>query len=94
MASFNVMLHPEISFVVIDLYFLTLQAAQVYQSRTIERLSQMISFFGFSVVEKISVDAVKHEFLTMKVDHMNGAVSFSVLVRFHFSAINSIKLAA
>lgn len=33
-----------------------------------------------SVVEKISVDAVKHRFLTMKVDHMNGAVSFSVMV--------------
>jgi len=40
----------------------------------------MIPFFDFSVVEKISVDAVKHKFLTMKVDHMNGAVSFSVLV--------------
>lgn len=55
------------------------QASQVYQSMTIESLSEMIPFFDFSVVEKISVDAVKHKFLTMKVDHMNGAVSFSVL---------------
>ncbi|KNA18817.1 hypothetical protein SOVF_067220 [Spinacia oleracea] len=39
----------------------------------------MITFFDFSVVEKISVDAVKHKFLTMKVDHMNGVVSFSIL---------------
>lgn len=55
------------------------QASQVYQSMTIESLSKMIPFFDFSVVEKISVDAVKHKFLTMKIDYMNGAVSFSVL---------------
>lgn len=55
------------------------QASQVYQTMTIESLSQMIPFFDFSTVEKISVDAVKHKFLTMKVDHMNGAVSFSIL---------------
>lgn len=55
------------------------QASKVYQTITIESLSQMIPFFGFSVVEKISVDAVKHKFLTMKVDHMNGAVSFNIL---------------
>ncbi|KNA19333.1 hypothetical protein SOVF_060490 [Spinacia oleracea] len=55
------------------------QASQVYQTMTIESLSQMIPFFDFSVVEKISVDAVKHKFLTMKVDHMKGAVSFSIL---------------
>ncbi|XP_057538854.1 eukaryotic translation initiation factor 3 subunit A-like [Amaranthus tricolor] len=55
------------------------QASQVYQSMTIESLSKMIPFFDFSVVEKISVDAVKHKFLTMKIDHMNGAVSFSIL---------------
>ncbi|XP_074311613.1 eukaryotic translation initiation factor 3 subunit A-like [Silene latifolia] len=55
------------------------QASQVYQTMTIESILQMIPFFDFSVVEKISVDAVKHRFLTMKVDHMNGAVSFSVM---------------
>ncbi|XP_021839380.1 eukaryotic translation initiation factor 3 subunit A [Spinacia oleracea] len=69
------------------------QASQVYQTMTIESLSQMIPFFDFSVVEKISVDAVKHKFLTMKVDHMNGAVSFSILdlesdtVRNHLTAL-------
>ncbi|KAL9248135.1 hypothetical protein vseg_021492 [Gypsophila vaccaria] len=55
------------------------QAAQVYQTMTIESLLKMIPFFDFTVVEKISVDAVKHRFLTMKVDHMNGAVSFTVM---------------
>lgn len=55
------------------------QASQVYQTMTIESLSQIIPFFDFSVVEKISVDAVKHKFLTMKVDHMNGAVSFNIM---------------
>uniref|UniRef100_A0A803KNW3 Eukaryotic translation initiation factor 3 subunit A n=1 Tax=Chenopodium quinoa TaxID=63459 RepID=A0A803KNW3_CHEQI len=55
------------------------QASQVYQTMTIDSLSQMVPFFDFSVVEKISVDAVKHKFLTMKVDHINGAVSFSIL---------------
>ncbi|KAL9248868.1 Eukaryotic translation initiation factor 3 subunit A-like protein [Drosera capensis] len=52
------------------------QVSQVYQTITIESLSRMIPFFDFSVVEKISVDAVKHNFITMKVDHMNGAVLF------------------
>ncbi|KAK9673163.1 hypothetical protein RND81_12G150400 [Saponaria officinalis] len=55
------------------------QASKVYQSMTIQSLLQMVPFFDFSVVEKISVDAVKHKFLTMKIDHMNGAVSFSVM---------------
>ncbi|XP_021771527.1 eukaryotic translation initiation factor 3 subunit A-like [Chenopodium quinoa] len=55
------------------------QASQVYQTMTIESLSQMIPFFDFSAVEKISVDAVKHRFINMKVDHMNGAVSFNIL---------------
>lgn len=43
----------------------------------IETLSGMISFFDFSVVEKISVDAVKYKFVSMKVDHMKGVVVFS-----------------
>ncbi|KNA07406.1 hypothetical protein SOVF_171960 [Spinacia oleracea] len=55
------------------------QASHVYQTMTIESLSQIIPFFDFSIVEKIFVDAIKHKFLTMKVDHMNGAVSFSIL---------------
>ncbi|KAI8022274.1 Eukaryotic translation initiation factor 3 subunit A [Camellia lanceoleosa] len=52
------------------------QVSQVYQSMKIENLSKMITFFEFSAVEKISVDAVKHNFLAMKVDHMKGVVAF------------------
>lgn len=52
------------------------QVSQVYQSMNIQNLSKMITFFEFSAVEKISVDAVKHNFLAMKVDHMKGVVAF------------------
>nr|KJB26361.1 hypothetical protein B456_004G238100 [Gossypium raimondii] len=52
------------------------QVSQLYQTMKIESLSQMIPFFEFSMVEKISVDAVKHKFISMKVDHMKGAVLF------------------
>ena len=40
----------------------------------------MIPFFDFSMVEKISVDAVKHNFIDMKVDHMKGVVLFGNMV--------------
>ncbi|XP_022719484.1 eukaryotic translation initiation factor 3 subunit A-like isoform X2 [Durio zibethinus] len=52
------------------------QVSQVYQTMKIESLSQIIPFFDFSVVEKISVDAVKHSFIAMKFDHMKGVVLF------------------
>ncbi|KAK8543029.1 hypothetical protein V6N13_136427 [Hibiscus sabdariffa] len=52
------------------------QVSQVYQTMKIESLSQIIPFFDFSMVEKISVDAVRHKFIALKVDHMNGVVLF------------------
>ncbi|KAK7284215.1 hypothetical protein RJT34_18957 [Clitoria ternatea] len=52
------------------------QVSNVYQSMKIETLSGMIPFFEFSVVEKISVDAVKQKFVSMKVDHMKNVVIF------------------
>ncbi|XP_044471259.1 eukaryotic translation initiation factor 3 subunit A-like isoform X2 [Mangifera indica] len=55
------------------------QVSQVYQMMRIESLSQMIPFFDFKEVEKISVDAVKHNFIAMKVDHMRGVVLFGNL---------------
>ena len=48
----------------------------MYQTMKIESLSRMIPFFEFSVVERISVDAVKNNFLALKVDHMKGIVMF------------------
>ncbi|KAL5565941.1 hypothetical protein UlMin_029105 [Ulmus minor] len=56
------------------------QISQVYQTMKIGCLSQMIPFYDFSVVEKISVDAVKHNFVAMKVDHMKGVVCFGNVV--------------
>ncbi|XP_030949558.1 eukaryotic translation initiation factor 3 subunit A-like [Quercus lobata] len=55
------------------------QVSRVYQTLKIESLSQMIPFFDFPVVEKISVDAVKHNFIAMKVDHIKGVVLFGNL---------------
>lgn len=55
------------------------QVSQVYQTMKIESLSKVIQFFDFSVVEKISVDAVKHGFIAMKVDHMKGVILFGNL---------------
>ncbi|KAG6692964.1 hypothetical protein I3842_10G140800 [Carya illinoinensis] len=52
------------------------QASQVYQMMKIESLSRMTPFFDISVVEKISVDAVKYNFVALKVDHMKGVVIF------------------
>ncbi|KAF5471679.1 hypothetical protein F2P56_008452 [Juglans regia] len=52
------------------------QASRVYQMMKIESLSKMTPFFDISVVEKISVDAVKYNFVALKVDHMKGVVIF------------------
>ncbi|GMN43979.1 hypothetical protein TIFTF001_013182 [Ficus carica] len=52
------------------------QVSRVYQTMKIECLSQMIPFYDFSTVEKISVDAIKHDFVAMKVDYMKGVVLF------------------
>ncbi|CAA0841146.1 Eukaryotic translation initiation factor 3 subunit A [Striga hermonthica] len=52
------------------------RVSQVYQSMNIDNLSRMIPFFDFPTVEKISADAVKNNFLTMKVDYKKGAIFF------------------
>ncbi|KAL7102541.1 hypothetical protein ACP275_08G126300 [Erythranthe tilingii] len=50
--------------------------SEVYQTMNIDNLSRIIPFFDFPTVEKISVDAVKNNFLAMKVDYKKGAVFF------------------
>lgn len=57
-----------------------IQVSKVYQTMKIEVLSRMIPFFKFSQVEKIAVDAAKHNFLGMKVDHHKGVVFFENMV--------------
>ncbi|KAI4973602.1 hypothetical protein ZWY2020_041383 [Hordeum vulgare] len=52
------------------------QASRIFQSMKIDMLSRMIPFFDFNAVEKMAVDAVKHNFVAMKVNHLSGAVYF------------------
>ncbi|XP_073150120.1 eukaryotic translation initiation factor 3 subunit A-like [Henckelia pumila] len=52
------------------------QVSQVYQTISIDNLSKIIPFFDFSTVEKISVDSIKKNYLTMKVDYRKDAISF------------------
>nr|CAB3476507.1 unnamed protein product [Digitaria exilis] len=55
------------------------QASHIFQSMKIDMLSKMIPFFDFAVVEKISVDAVKRNFVAIKVNHLSGAVHFGTV---------------
>ncbi|TYG47271.1 hypothetical protein ES288_D11G325100v1 [Gossypium darwinii] len=50
--------------------------SHVYQTMKIDSMSQIIPFFELFKVEKISIDAVKHKFIAMKVDHVKGVVLF------------------
>ncbi|XP_068668190.1 eukaryotic translation initiation factor 3 subunit A-like [Aristolochia californica] len=52
------------------------QVSQVYETMKIEVLSDMIPFCTFSSVEKVAVEAVRRNFIAMKVDHVKGAVLF------------------
>lgn len=52
------------------------QVSQVYQTMRIGNLTRMLPFFDFTVVEKLSVDAVKYNFVQMKIDHLKGIVQF------------------
>ncbi|WVZ72030.1 hypothetical protein U9M48_020550 [Paspalum notatum var. saurae] len=55
------------------------QASRIFQSMKIDMLSRMIPFFDFAVVEKISVDAVKRNFVAIKINHLSGAVHFGTV---------------
>ncbi|KAK6145005.1 hypothetical protein DH2020_021825 [Rehmannia glutinosa] len=68
------------------------RVSQVYQTMNIDSLSRIIPFFDFPIVEKISVDAVKNNFLAMKMDYRKGAIFFgnksleSEGLRYHLSS--------
>ncbi len=53
-----------------------MQASQVYSTMKISELTRMVSFFDFSTVEKLIVEAVKYNYVQMKVDHLREVVSF------------------
>ncbi|KAG4928218.1 hypothetical protein JHK82_053903 [Glycine max] len=75
--GFNLETKPESREMLSRASLLAELVSNVYQSMKIETLSGMIPFFDFAQVEKISVDAVKQKFVSMKVDHMKNAVIFS-----------------
>ncbi|XP_073037677.1 eukaryotic translation initiation factor 3 subunit A-like isoform X1 [Primulina eburnea] len=52
------------------------QVSQLYQTISIDNLSTIIPFFDFSTLEKISVDSIKYNFLTMIVDYRKSAIFF------------------
>lgn len=45
----------------------------------------MVTFFDFSIVEKLIVEAVKYNYVQMKVDHLKGIVNFG-------SQVNALQL--
>ena len=53
-----------------------MQVSQVYQTIKITNLTDMVTFSDFTAVEKLIVEAVKYNFVQMKVDHLKGVVSF------------------
>eukprot|EP00252_Welwitschia_mirabilis_P011385 TRINITY_DN2560_c0_g2_i1.p1 TRINITY_DN2560_c0_g2~~TRINITY_DN2560_c0_g2_i1.p1 ORF type:complete len:988 (-),score=247.89 TRINITY_DN2560_c0_g2_i1:58-3021(-) len=52
------------------------QASQVYQTMKIPILTRMIPFFSFATFEKLCVDAMKYNFVHIKIDHLKGVVHF------------------
>lgn len=66
----------------------------MYQTMKIESLSRMIPFFDFSVAEKIFVDAVKHNFVALKIDHMKGVVFFGNMVSLILVTLNFVLMIA
>lgn len=52
------------------------QASQVYSTIKISELTRMVTFFDFSTVEKLIVEAVKYNYVQMKVDHLKEVIKF------------------
>ena len=57
----------------------------MYQTMKITTLSKVISFSDFVVVEKLSEDVVKYNFLQLKIDPLKGIIQFiSEVKKFNF----------
>lgn len=54
-----------------------MQVSHVYQTIKITSLTDMVTFTDFTAVEKLIVEAVKYNFVQMRVDHLKGVVSFA-----------------
>ena len=57
----------------------------MYQTMKITALSKIIPFYDFSIIDKLSVDVVKYNFLPLNIDHSKGIVQFgSQVKKFNF----------
>lgn len=69
------------------------QLSEVYSVMRISELAALVPFYTFAEVEAVVVDAVKHDYLQMRVDHRNGTLHFgsqqveSDKIRGHLSSI-------
>ncbi|GLI66197.1 hypothetical protein VaNZ11_009962 [Volvox africanus] len=52
------------------------QLSEVYNVMRIGELAAMVPFYTFAEVEAVVVDAVKYDYLQMRVDHRNGTLHF------------------
>ncbi|KAK9833458.1 hypothetical protein WJX81_007146 [Elliptochloris bilobata] len=52
------------------------QLSQVYSVMRVASLAALVPFFSFGEVEQFIVDAVKHNYLHVQIDHRNGTVHF------------------
>eukprot|EP00879_Flechtneria_rotunda_P014619 GHRR01015276.1.p1 GENE.GHRR01015276.1~~GHRR01015276.1.p1 ORF type:complete len:664 (+),score=257.01 GHRR01015276.1:165-2156(+) len=52
------------------------QLNEVYSTMHISELAGLVPFMGFGDVEAVVVDAVKYEYLQLRVDHRNGTLHF------------------
>ncbi|KAK9917232.1 hypothetical protein WJX75_002153 [Coccomyxa subellipsoidea] len=55
------------------------QLSEVYSVMNISSLAALIPFMGFSEVEQLIVEAVKHGYLQVRIDHKMGSVHFGAL---------------
>uniref|UniRef100_A0A383WAX7 Eukaryotic translation initiation factor 3 subunit A n=1 Tax=Tetradesmus obliquus TaxID=3088 RepID=A0A383WAX7_TETOB len=69
------------------------QLSEVYSTMNIAELAKLVPFMPFGDVEAVVVDAVKYDYLQMRVDHRNGTLHFgsqqleSDKVRSHLSLL-------
>ncbi|EFJ51612.1 eukaryotic translation initiation factor 3a [Volvox carteri f. nagariensis] len=69
------------------------QLSEVYSVMRISELAALVPFYTFAEVEAVVVDAVKYEYLQMRVDHRNGTLHFgaqhveSDKIRGHLAAV-------
>uniref|UniRef100_A0A7S0S2D0 PCI domain-containing protein n=1 Tax=Chlamydomonas leiostraca TaxID=1034604 RepID=A0A7S0S2D0_9CHLO len=52
------------------------QLSEVYSTMRVQSLAELVSFMPLSEVEAVVVDAVKNDFLQVRIDHRNGTLHF------------------